>query len=108
MSDAVSSNLQIAAWWITGVGVPLSIAIVGVVCSERPADSDRARWFWSRVLRITPVVMTAWLWFPWLGYGVYRISRMSLNAIDYCERPDNVIPVAPKTINLNDPKVEAP
>jgi hypothetical protein len=108
MSD-LTDNLQITAWVITAGGVIVSWlgALVWKCEENRPAHDNAPRKYpWRAVLLLHALFSTAWLWFPWVGYGVYCLSRSSLNGIDSCERPPKVIPADPKTIDLR--KVEKP
>lgn len=107
MSDNITSNLEGAAWAITGAGTVL-VAIYGGMewsMQEDPAKRQRIARFVKALLLLC---LTAWLWFPWLGYGVYRLSKWSLNGIDYIDRPNQVIPLKPTVIDLNKSATSAP
>lgn len=101
MSDELTNGLQVAGYCITASGGTMVLAICLMHALEHePGDERRKKWF--RRLRIfLPLVGLAYLWFPWVGYGSYRLSKWSLNGIDYLERPADVIPKRNPVIDLN-------
>jgi len=90
MSD--SANLVFGLQLLGGI-----ITIVMTVIGAMVWTSDKKPKIGIPVMALG---LVAWLWFPWLGYGVYRVACWSLNGINYCERPDTVIPADPKVIDL--------
>jgi hypothetical protein len=98
MSDEISSNLQNAGWIISGLG----FLVWAMFCAIQSSDStNHKKWWFFLWLKFLAIPVLAWLWFPWVGYGVYRVARWSTNGIDYCERPPTVIPAKPEVIDLN-------
>lgn len=99
MSDDISSNLQIVGWVIMGVTsffwTMTCLVFMGVHEYKTP------KWRTFLWLKFLAIPLLAWLWFPWVGYGIYRVARWSTNGIDYCERPPTVIPAKPEVIDLN-------
>ncbi len=87
MDAALIGFIQVAliVLWLTSLGYPAD--------EERPALCRTLRW------TIVPV-LTAWLWLPWVGYGVQVAWRKNTAAIAYIERTPIVEPA-------NDPHIKA-
>lgn len=102
MSDDLTNGLQVAGYCISVFGGSMVLAICLMNAYDHETGTE-LRKKWLRRLRILlPLVVSAYLWFPWLGYGSYRLSKWSLNGINYLERPAEVIPKRNPAIDLNE------
>jgi hypothetical protein len=91
--DSLNAGIKTVSVLITCLG-PLLVAAHFNIFDK----SKKVMWV------LIVVSLLGWLWAPWVCYGLYTVGCGNMNAINYLNRPKQVIPVEREVIDLRNSK----
>lgn len=77
-----------------GITVPIMLWVVLIGLMTDKTWRRKIRW---HLWHLLPLSLTAWLWMPWLFFGLYTLGRMNLNHMNDLGKEEQVLPAQQHT-----------